>query len=69
MYSITIKLDFILLILLSFLNSVIAESNLSASGKAPVSLISFNNSVAFDSAQWLNSSSKRLISWTGISSK
>ena len=52
-----------------FLNSVIAESNLSASGKAPVSLISFNNSVAFDSAQWLNSSSKRLISWTGISSK
>jgi F0F1-type ATP synthase alpha subunit len=31
--------------------------------------ISFNSSVAFDSAQWFNSSSKRVISTTGISSK
>ncbi len=41
-----------------FLNSLIAVSNFSASGKPPVSLISFNSSVAFDSAQWFNSSSK-----------
>ena len=52
-----------------FLNSLIAVSNFSASGKPPVSLISFNSSVAFDSAQWFNSSSKRVISTTGISSK